>query len=159
MKRVYENITLNDGEQAVCRTIAKLRFDNNRKHGVANSKIGKQDDEFTDLEGIGGEFAFCKKLNIMPDFSIDIRSSQTDVGDCIYNGKRIDVKTTKYENGSLIVVPWKKNNVDLFVLMVGQFPTYSYRGRISASVILDANNFLDLGYGKVYGLSQDKLDY
>ena len=62
-------IELNDGEQEICKIIAKLRYKNNRDNNVKNSKVGDQSDELTDLEGIGGEMAFCKMVNSYPDFS------------------------------------------------------------------------------------------
>lgn len=152
-----KEITLNKGEQAICKLIAKLRFDNNRKNGVKNSKRGNQSDEFTDLEGIGGEVAFCKAVNSFPDFSIHTRTSETDKGDLILFNKRVDVKTTKYATGKLLAVPWKTHNVDIFVLMTGTFPTYTYRGYLPASELLKKERLGNLGHGETYIAHQNEL--
>ena len=89
-------VLLNAQEQALCRYLAKLRHNNARNKNVKNNKIGGQSDEMTDLEGIGGEVAFCKLFNLYPDISIEVRNSKTDKGDAVLNDLVIDVKTTKY---------------------------------------------------------------
>ena len=150
-------IELNDGEQEICKIIAKLRYKNNRDNNVKNSKVGDQSDELTDLEGIGGEMAFCKMVNSYPDFSINIRNSETDVGDVFLGGKWVDVKTTKYPNGKLLAVPWKNNNVEIYALVTGTFPKYTYRGFMSAKKLLVESRLGDLGYGKTYIATQDEL--
>ena len=43
--------------------------------------------------------------------------------------------------------------------MVGQFPTYSFRGMANASYLKQESNITDLGRGKVYALEQSKLKY
>jgi len=150
-------VELNSGEQAICRLIAELRHKNNRDKGVTNSKVGNQSDDVTDLEGIGGEVAFCKLINAFPDFSVHIRNSANDVGDLVYKNKTIDVKTTVYPNGRLLAVPWKEHNVDIYVLMTGKFPKYTYRGYMSSKELLKEERLGNLGYGKTYIANQDEL--
>jgi hypothetical protein len=59
-----KSIILNDIEQKIVQYIARSRFEVNRKNGVKNSRKGKQSDHLTDLDGFGGEFAFCKLSSI-----------------------------------------------------------------------------------------------
>ena len=75
---IGKQVSLNTGEQIVAKVIAKLRYEENRKNGVHDKKIGPQNNEETDLGGIGGEIAFCKLLNLMPDLSIKPRSAKKD---------------------------------------------------------------------------------
>jgi hypothetical protein len=157
---INKRITLNDIEQDTCRNIATQRFNNNRKECVNNAKIGKQSNNFTDLEGIGSEFAFCKLFNVFPDLSIEIRSSQKeeDNGDAIlHNGAKVDVKSTKYKNGKLLAVPWKKPDVEFFALMIGQFPSYVFKGFMKQEELCQPNRLGSLGYGETYIAQQQEL--
>lgn len=153
-------VTLNTGEQEVCKLIAKLKFNSNRANGIRNSRRGPQSDFETDLEGIAAELAFCKLTNKMPDFSLEPRSSQKkedENGDVVINGLKIDIKTTKYKTGRLAVVPWKKANVDYYVLMVGTFPSYEYKGAFKKTELFQEQRAGDLGYGKTYIAQQSEL--
>jgi hypothetical protein len=51
-------VILNREEQALCRFIAKRRYETARGAGVTNSKKGDQSNEATDLEGVAAELVF-----------------------------------------------------------------------------------------------------
>lgn len=155
--KIGKVITLNDMEQRICKKIASERYSINRKNGIIDRKKGDQSNEFTDLEGFSGEFAFCKLFNIFPDFYVKVTDQKTDTGDCTFKGKSIDVKTTKYPNGRLICAMWKNENVDLYALMVGEFPTYKYCGFVKAKDLKVEENIINLGRGNVYALTQGEL--
>lgn len=153
-------VVLNSAEQDICKDIAKLRYTNNRSNGVKNAKMGNQSDEFTDLEGIASEFAFCKLFNVYPDLLIECRSSirGEDNGDVILpTGHRVDVKATKYPSGKLLAVPWKKPDVDLFALMVGEFPRYIFKGFMKKDDLLCETRLGNLGHGDTYIAKQNEL--
>ena len=147
--------TLNIAEQKLATYIAKSRYAYNRNSGTTDRKIGPQSVEETDLNGIAAEIAFCKMFNIYPDMNTNNRPDH----DCItHNGLRIDVKSTKYDSGRLLAVPWKCNkNIDAYVLMVGEFPSYRFAGFCLAEELIDEKNITDLGYGDVYALEQSEL--
>lgn len=158
--RIGDAVTLDDGEQMVCKVLAKLRHQNNRKEAVKNSRIGGQSDEATDLEGIGSELAFSKLWNLYPDLSIFIRSSLKgeDEGDNIlHTGQSVDVKATRYATGKLVAVPWKKMKVDLFALMVGVFPKYTFKGFMRSEELLQEKRLGTLGHGPTYIAYQNEL--
>jgi hypothetical protein len=152
MKMIGKSMTLEEGEQEVCKKIAQMRHTKNRMDSIVNKKIGNQSDEFTDLNGIGAELAFCKLFNLYPDLTIYIRSSANgdDLGDCKLNGKLIDVKATVHEHGRLLTVPWKKPTVYAFALMVGTFPEYSFRGFLMADELINEDRL-----GRMPGSSID----
>lgn len=157
---IGKSIKLNNFEQKLCKALAQLRHSSNRESSVKNSKIGPQSNEETDLEGISAEMAFCKLMNLYPDLSISPRSSQaeTDKGDVtLKNGKTVDVKTTKYSNGKLLAPLWKKQTGDYFVLMVGSFPEYNFKGFIEQEKVLSPNKVINLGYGPTYHATQSEL--
>jgi hypothetical protein len=149
------NITLTASEIKICEWIAKNRYASNRNGGVSDKKIGPQSCEETDLEGICGEFAFCKSLNLYPDMSISPRKGSHDV---FAFGKTIDVKTTKYKTGKLLARHSKNETPsDLYVLIVGVRPDYNIVGWCSSADLIQDKNLIDLGYGKTYGLEQRVL--
>ena len=150
-------VLLNESEQRLAKYIAKRRYEINREKGTVDAKKGEQSNEFVDLEGIAGEIAFCKIYNLYPDLEVKVTTQKTDKGDCIYKGHKIDVKTTSYKTGKLICALWKNNEVDLYALMVGAFPSYEFRGFSYASELKKKENIINLGRGDLYALTQDKL--
>jgi hypothetical protein len=150
-------IKLNKIEQKLAKLVAKERYDTNRENKVVNNRIGKQSNEQTDLNGIGAEIAFCKYANLYPDYSVFPRKGGAD---CISRtGKKIDVKTTTYSTGHLIAVGTTTiGNVDVYVLMIGDFPIYEFKGWCTEDELIQNKNLKDFGYGKLsYSLSQEQL--
>jgi len=155
--------TLEYAEAKVVEGIGRQRYLANRKAGVHNAKVVDGGDIKNDVDGLGAEYAFCKLFNVMPDLTIGIRSAKNgeDGGDAIlHNGLSVDVKSTSYETGRLISVPWKSTNshVDLYCLMTGECPTYTFRGFYRREDLFLENNKLELRKGNIsYGVKQDKL--
>jgi hypothetical protein len=159
--KINTEVTLSVVEQAIVKGVAKQRFNNNRANGVYNAKIGDQSNYDTDIEGFGAELAFCRLHNLYPDFSISPRSTNEDQGDAILpipNGI-VDVKGTKYPTGKLITPTWKsKDAVDVYALMVGEFPNYIFKGFMKSSDLMVSGRIGDMGYGKKsFIASQDEL--
>jgi hypothetical protein len=117
--------------------------------------MGGGDDLLINLEGTGGEFAFCKLKNIYPDMTID----HPIPFDCYLNGHGfIDVKTTKKTNGMLLVGTWKYRSVPAYyALMVGEFPNYEFKGYFPGEEVFKPENLVNLGHGETYGIEQDRL--
>lgn len=154
--------TLNNSEQLICRFVAKKRYENNRKNGVQNSKIGPQSNCVTDLNGVCGEMCFCKLFNLFFDLSIEPRSARNgeDFGDAVLpDGRLVDVKVTDYPNGRLAVAPWKveKPRIDLYALMVGSFPTFTFKGFMARDELLRKERLGTLGHGPTYLADQYEL--
>lgn len=152
-------ITLSKAEQKLAIFLARARHQNARSNGVVDRKIGPQDCETTDLNGIGGEIAFCKMANLYPDLEIADPSELSDRPDCtLDDGRTIDIKTTKYKNGKLLATLKKDAfRCDLYALMIGEMPTYRYVGMATAGELFREENIEDLGHGKSYALPQGKL--
>ena len=147
-------VTLNQCERKLAEMLSEGRFRGNRESGVANSRVGPQSDKETDLEGISGEIAFSKLFNIYPDMNTNERSDY----DAVIMGERIDVKTTKYPNGRLLVRKEKKDHpADWYALMVGQFPVYELVGFAKSEAVFQRENLMDLGHGMSYGVSGKSL--
>jgi len=163
MNKIGTTITLDQVEQRLCCHVAKVRFTENRRNGVENSlnKHLSWTQEATvqiDLDGYGGELAFCRLFNIYPDFTVHLRSTGEDKGDAkLPCGLAVDVKSTKYKNGNLITGIWKDDNTDLYALMVGEFPTYTFMGFMRKEDLRREGRVGDLGYGPTYIAPQEDL--
>jgi len=148
-------IKLTDSELKICEWLGKNRYENNRSFSIQDKKIGPQSVQETDIEGICGEFAFCKAYNLYPDMSVNTRSGGHDI---LINGVRVDVKTTKYKTGMLLASKDKKeHDSDIYVLVIGARPSYSIIGWCRSCDLIKNSNLVDLGYGFSYGLCQNSL--
>ena len=149
-------IELNEAEQKLAKYVAKKRYENNRSDGTKNSKIGDQSDEATDLEGIAAEIAWCKVNNVYPDLTFD--DGRPDADAVSRSGQMVDIKATKYKNGRLLAVRWKKaGGVNLYCLVIGEFPKYRIAGYMSADELLDESRLTNLGHGMTYAATQQEL--
>lgn len=150
-------ITLSAADQKLVVEIAEARYAANRRAAVSDKSICGSAD--IDLNGYGGEVAFCRLFDLDPDLTIGPRSSAlgTDSGDCVLNGRRVDIKTTEWQNGRLLATRWKKPDVDYFALMVGKFPTYECRGFMATEDLLQPSRLIDLGKGLTYAAPQSDL--
>jgi hypothetical protein len=155
-KRVL-TITLNKAEQKLAFYLGAERLRRNQEERVRNARRGPQSDESISIEGIAGEIAFCKLMNVYPD--TDTEGDRPPFDATLPDGRTVDVKTTKYPDGKLLVVPKKKNDpADIYALMIGEMPTYDFVGHLSASEVFIDARLADTGYGLSYTAKQGELD-
>jgi hypothetical protein len=149
-----KKIILNSAEQIVCKQLALMRYEIARAVDRKDQQIGDQPSWQTDEDGIGGEIAASRLLNVYPSLIL-----KPDAGwDVIYKGKKIDVKTTRYKNGRLLAkLNSRDDEVDAYLLVTGVFPEYSVIGYALKDSLLSKDNIIDLGHGRGYGLIQDRL--
>lgn len=90
--------------------------------------------------------------------TVEKESHFSKVDTILPDGTSVDIKTTVYKNGKLIVRCGKeKKIVDVYVLMTGVFPTFTFCGWISYAEIIKTENIVNLGWGNAYTLHQNKL--
>jgi len=148
-------VTLTESEFRICRWLAAQRHSGARAAGVTDQQMGPQSAEQTDLDGIGGEFAFCKAANLYPDMTIGARAGGFDAQ---LHGMSVDVKTTRYENGKLLATLGKSiASADIYVLVVGTIPEYRIAGWVHGVTLIHPRNIRDLGRGPGYALDQHDL--
>jgi len=161
---IGQTITLTYCEQKLAHFVAKHRNGNNRHFNVANLKISAESPLTVDLEGIAGEIAFCRLFNVYPDLDTD-RPPPHPFYDATIPpppGYRIDVKTTKYETGKLLVDARKDSvktsAIDFYVLMTGTFPgPYTYRGMIAREIIIAPHRIETIKGYRSYVATQSEL--
>jgi hypothetical protein len=148
-------VVLNEAECRLAEYLAKKRQKDCEDLKVKNLKVGPQSDLQSHLEGIGAELAFCKLMNVYPDTVTD-RWPDSDA--VTKYGESVDVKTTRYRNGRLVMPLHKANKQsDMYALMVGTFPEYRLVGMLSAEEVFKPENVHDLGHGPCYVIEQEKL--
>lgn len=148
------SVTLTDAELLMVKTLGGMRAITGRAAGVVDRKIGKQTGLEIDEDGMMAEFAFCKHFNIFPDLVPGPRSGSCD---CIYMGKRIDIKSTRYSNGKLLATTKDNPDVDIYVLAVIDGNTVVFPGYARKDDLCREENLTDLGHGKGYALEQNQL--
>lgn len=156
--KIGNKIVLNEAEQRLAKYLAKARYMKNRQTGTKDLKVGPQDCEQTDLEGIAAEIAFCKMTNVYPDLQLEDRPPHDAV---LADGTTVDVKATRYRSGRLLAVPGKLDKSDglhSYSLVVGEFPgPYEFRGFMKREDLLRPERLTDLGHGPTYAAQQDDL--
>jgi len=150
-------ITLNKAEQIMAMSIAIDRTNNARGNNITDAKMGDQSGWLTDLEGIAGEIAAARYFNAYPDTTIRLDLPPYDL--ITNKGKTADIKTTKYKSGKLIATLSKSvEDCDIYVLVIGEFPTYEIVGWVNSSDLIMDENIGDLGHGSGYMLEQSQIN-
>jgi hypothetical protein len=151
-------IELNEAEQKLAMYLAEKRQRANERLRLAGKKFAKLGDLETHVDGVSAEIAFCRLFNIYPD--TDVREDgEYPAADCrLPDGRTVDVKTTRLEDGRMMCVRWKKARVDMFALMVGVPPRFKYAGMITAADLLRPERIGDFGHGDTYAVTQEELE-
>lgn len=150
-------VTLTEQECEIVRYLGQTRRWMDRKVGVKDKLVAKENPIEMDVQGIGAEFAFAKLYNLFPPTNVKPRGGSADF---VMNGKTIDIKQSKYPNARLIVPPYKLDDdkiCDTYVLATGELPTFTFRGFAKKEVICNPKNLLTLR-SLVYALSIKDLN-
>lgn len=147
-------VQLTDAELLMCKMLGGMRSIVGRTAGVVDRKMGNQSGLSIDEDGMMAEYAMCKHFNIFPDMAPSPRSGSCD---CIYNGKRIDVKSTRVESGRLLATLKDNPDVDIYVLGIIDGTKVKFPGFALKSDLCREENIIDLGHGKGYALTQEQL--
>ena len=147
--------TLTESEQIIATFVAEQRTANNRNAGTTNMRKSEMSDFEIDLQGFAGELAFCRMANVFPDLTVHNRSASKgeDNGDCILEGLRIDVKTSKKADAALWVPVRKIGTADAYALMTGEFPTFRLVGLAGVETVKECKVWNDS-----HVVDQDKLE-
>lgn len=149
-------VELDESERLLARVVAAMRTGLSRISGTPDSKRSNRDGFEIDLEGVGGELAFAKMMNLFPDFGALPRSGGRDFTS--RKKQSIDVKTTDHPNGNLLVSTSKVSDpCDLYVLMIGAFPSYEYVGYAPKETVFMESNHVTLPHGKAYRVMREEL--
>lgn len=130
----YPTVHLSDDEMAQVSQVAS------KMKGIRTDKTRDLCDKSNHL-GMSGEYAFAKYYNI--DYSYVFGDGDLGFDFILYNQKvgakgKIDVKTTKYRDGRLLVPKDDKLPADAYVLVIKSGNTFALAGGAYRSEVLDA---------------------
>lgn len=149
-------VNMTPSESAIAQMLAVMRNTNARHNNVTDKQVGKQSPIEIDRDGVLSEMAFGKAFNLYPDLAVKQTRSGVDlVGK---NGNRIDVKSTRYKSGRLIIhIDKPLDEVDIYAFAIVDGDNVDLVGYIKAKDAMKKENIKDLGYGDVYVIEQDAL--
>lgn len=148
------SVFLTDAEMVMVHMLGGMRAITGRAAGVQDKKMGPQSGVSIDEDGMVAEYAFCKHFNLFPDLVPGPRSGTYD---CIYMGKRIDIKSTRHANGRLLATLKDNPDVDVYVLGIIDGQTVHFPGYAKKSALCREENKTSLGHGVGYAMDQKDL--
>ena len=148
-------ITLSESEVYFLRIIASTRSMMSRSKKVVDQKFCDKSGFEIDFDGCLSEYAFCKWHNVHYDISFG--DDTAGKPDCVYKNLTIDIKSTRYKTGRL-VVKLKPQPVDMYILAIVENDyTIRFAGYSRTEDLLKPENIRNLGTGDSYVLDQDQL--
>lgn len=160
-RKPYIAISLDDSEVQLAKTYAELRYQAARGMGAQYNKMTTDDRSKMDNEihSFCGELAACKALNIYPSLSFVSDNGAIPTVDAYWMNGTVDIKTTKYLTGRLMVTVKKSDEkrCDFYFLVVGDIPDFRLVGWIGRETLFQEKNLTDPGQGVCYALDQEDL--
>lgn len=156
-----DKYTLSESEQELIVGMAKDICSQDRSYFVKNYQVDKSLKLYDlNINGFGAELAFCKLCDIEFDSTtIENENHFKKVDATLKNGIKVDVKNTKYKSGKLLVRIGKEAEpVDVYALMIGTFPSFTFSGWAKSEQIINPSTIKDLGHGNGYVMTQDELN-
>ena len=148
-------VSITDQEIAMLNIISSMRSLVSRATGTKDRKISPERGVTIDLDGLIGEYAYCKANNLFMDIVPTPRSGSYD---CVgRSGKKLDIKTTRYENGRLLSTLKVNPDIDYYILAIINKNEITFPGYASKNQLIRKENIVNLGHGEGYALTQDKL--
>jgi hypothetical protein len=148
-------IELDKMEVELCEFIGAKRSKIARQNNVVDAKIGNHNGVAADIQGFKAEYAFAKWRNIFPDFGLSPRSGSYD--GVTKSGSRYDIKSTHHKNGNLLSTLKVNPDVDIYILSYVCENVVDFIGWAKKSELISDKNIKDLGHGKGYFLSRNRL--
>lgn len=128
-------VDLKPSEYAMAVYLSSVREYVNKMSGVNDRQMGRDDGFKIGVDGLVAELAVCKHFNVMPDLSFEPRKGGYD---CMINGRRVDVKSTKVDRWDVFIPARKQaNNVDRYIWCWVDFRTAYILGWFAPEDIFD----------------------
>ena len=139
----YIEVKLSPSEIAMATHLASARQSVNRAAGISNRMVGFRDPFEIDVDGVVGEFAVAKHLNVYPDLTFERRAGGYDIA---FRGLRCDVKARPYNNAPALQVPeYKKDrdNSDVYILVEVERTNTAILGFATKDKVFQDENLVD----------------
>ena len=155
-------IALSDHELRIARETGELRAEANKRAGTVDGNVTDYSPPDAHTIGVAGELAFCKLCNIYPDFEVSVRRGSAD---CQRLGESVDIKSTEYQTGRLLVRPTKRLvGTEVYALMTFKWQTgepaprwFRFRGFARADDLFTPERLRFFGRCDNYVMEQHEL--
>jgi len=152
-------ITLDGKDVDLATKVGTRRNNSNIRWQSKDLKVSKRSDVDIHISGFAGEVAFARITEHVAPYSCEIDLEDThNVEDTRIGDATVDVKTFGWDKTSLLVGANKKNSsCDIYVLMTGKMPTFTFVGWTTAKELFATE---PIRYPKEYlnfVMSQDLL--
>ena len=107
-----------------------------------------------DIEAVAAEMAVAKYLNVYPDWSPT--KGEVPKFDLQWQGKRVDVKSTRHPNGNLLIPDLNKNLI--YFLVQIQLPQFLLIGKIDGFKVNTVGEWVDMPYRPCWVVKSDLLE-
>ena len=128
-------ITLNETERSLATHLARQWTEYDDKIGYPPTLNGLTPLQ-NNIQAIGAEIAFCRAANIYPNLNLN----GFEEWDCILpGGTKVNVKQSPKQDPNLDLLVQIKNYKrypDIYVLMIGEFPTCRHAGWIEKEKVI-----------------------
>jgi hypothetical protein len=133
-------IELTDLECTIAQQVGLNRNSINRKiNSFLQVKSKHLSSQEIDVDGAGAELAVSKAMNVYPDFTVNGPQKYHDIE---LNGKKIEIKSTRYKTGCLLIPPNQKDwDIDAYILLTGSLPQYTFAGGCFKSDIITEKRY------------------
>ena len=134
----HHEIILKPSEYAMAAHLSAARDHVNKGFGVTDRQMGQDDGFLIGLDGLVGELGVCKHFNVWPDLSFDPRMGGFD---CVINGRKVDVKSTK-PGKEKVYVPSRKaqDNIERYIFCYVNFRTVTILGWLYHQYVFREDN-------------------
>lgn len=146
-------VTLNEFEQQLAHDVCNDWHMRAKRKGWTDHAVDSDCDEKTP-DAVGAELGFCHLVNVCPTIGVYVAGGGVDA--ILHSGLTVDVKQTHWQYGALMV-PYEaakrgKTKADLYPLMTGVLPEFTYRGYLPAKYVFQKQKLaLQLVEGKKEG--------
>lgn len=116
-------VRLTEGEVAASLLIAAVRRLESNRSGREDNHHGKKDPWMDEIDGAAAEIAYCK-------FRGQFWSPGVNTFHGADHGTKIQIRSTQYDTGCLIIRPKEDPPSHYYVLATGHIPVFQIRGWI-----------------------------
>lgn len=150
---------LTPAEDALARYVGEERQKYHNSSSTKDKQMNRRSPTEIAINGMAGEIAVAKMLNVYPDVTIgfgDFNALAWDLTTA--KGTRIDVKTSFEDYHDLYVLLDKpKDYCDVFIQVYGCNPVFEIYGFAYAKDVMLPENIGNKGYGDIYIYPKSRL--
>ena len=154
-------ITLDGKDVTLATEVGTRRNESNIRWQSKNLKVSKRPDQEIHIDGFAGEVSFVRITeHVAKDFGceIDLEDTHSIEDTLIDNDVTVDVKTFQWDHSNLLVPAHKKDKAcQIYVLMTGSLPTFTFRGWIPGTELFATEPVRKPTKILNYNIPQDQL--